>query len=77
MWNLKRSYWWIYFQGSNEEKTVENRPINTGGGEKEEGEMCGESDMELYNVTCKIDSQWEFALWLRELKQRLCDNLEG
>ena len=25
----------------------------------------------------KIDSQWEFAVWLRELKQGLCDNLEG
>ena len=22
-------------------------------------------------------SQWEFAVWLRELKQGLCDNLEG
>ena len=26
---------------------------------------------------CKIDSQWEFAVWLRELKLLLCDNLEG
>ena len=26
---------------------------------------------------CKIDSQWEIALWLRELKLGLCDNLEG
>ena len=25
---------------------------------------------------CKIDSQWEFAVWLRELKQGLCNNLE-
>ena len=24
-----------------------------------------------------IDSQWEFALWLRKLKQGLCINLEG
>ena len=25
---------------------------------------------------CKIDSQWEFAVWLRKLKQGLCINLE-
>ena len=25
---------------------------------------------------CKIDSQWEFAVWLRELKLGLRDNLE-
>ena len=43
------------------------------GGEEEEGEMYGESNMETY----KIDSQWEFAVWLRELKEGLCDNLEG
>ena len=24
-----------------------------------------------------IDSQWEFAVWLRKLKQGLCINLEG
>ena len=39
--------------------------------------MCGETNMETYNTICKIDSQWEFAVWLRELKQELCDNLEG
>ena len=26
---------------------------------------------------CKIDRQREFAVWLRELKQGLCDDLEG
>ena len=31
----------------------------------------------LVQVTCKIDSQWELAVWLRELKQGFCDNLEG
>ena len=30
------------------------------------------------NITiCKIDSQQEFAVWLRKLKQGLCINLEG
>jgi len=33
--------------------------------------------METYIIICKIDSQWEFAVWLRKLKQRLCVNLEG
>ena len=25
----------------------------------------------------QIDSQWEFAVWLRKLKQGFCINLEG
>ena len=33
--------------------------------------------METYITICKIESQWEFAVWLRELKQGLCDRLEG
>ena len=42
-----------------------------------EGEMFGESSMETYITMCKIDSQGEFAVWLRKLKQGLCINLEG
>ena len=42
-----------------------------------EGRMYGESNMETYATTYKIDSQWEFAVWLRELKLGLCNNLEG
>ena len=42
-----------------------------------EDDIYGESNMEIYNTICKIDSQWAFAVWLRELKQGLCDNLEG
>ena len=30
---------------------------------------CMESNMETYITICKIDSQWEFAIRLRELKQ--------
>ena len=45
-----------------------------GGGE---GEMYGESNMETYITVRKIDSQQEFAVWLRKLKQGLCINLEG
>ena len=33
--------------------------------------------METYITIYKIDSQWEFAVWLREFKQGLCNNLEG
>ena len=39
------------------------------GGEEGKGEMYGESNIEIYNTMCKIDSQWEFAVGLRELKQ--------
>ena len=33
--------------------------------------------METYITICKIDSQREFAVWLRKLKQGLCINQEG
>ena len=39
--------------------------------------MYGRSNMETYITICKIDSQREFAVWLRKLKQELCFNLEG
>ena len=39
--------------------------------------MRSKSHMETYITTCKIDSQREFAVWLRKLKQGLCINLEG
>ena len=55
-----------------------DREQTYGHGEREfEGEMYGKSNMETYITICKIDSQWEFAVWLRKLKQGLCINLEG
>ena len=42
-----------------------------------EGEMYRKSNMETYITICKIDSQWEFSVWLRKLKQWLCINLVG
>ena len=42
-----------------------------------DGEMYGKSYMETYITVFKIDSQREFAVWLRKLKQGLCINLEG
>ena len=41
-----------------------------------EGEIYGKSNMEIYITICKIDNQWEFAVWLRKLKQGLYINME-
>ena len=34
-------------------------------------------DGNIHTTLCKIDSQWEFAVCLKEIKPGLCDNLEG
>ena len=47
------------------------------GERRAEGEIYGKSNMETYITICKIESQQEFAVWLRKLKQGLCINLEG
>ena len=39
--------------------------------------MYGENNLETYITICKIDSQWEFAVCFRKLRQGLCINLEG
>ena len=57
---------------------IENRFMDTGweatgGGE---GGTYGESNMETYITICKIDSQREFAVCLRELKPGLWNSLE-
>ena len=41
------------------------------------GKMYGKSNMETYITIGKIDSQREFAVWLRKLKQGICIYLEG
>ena len=38
--------------------------------------MYEKSNTETFITICKIDSQWEFAVCLGELKQGLCINLE-
>ena len=40
------------------------------------GEIYEKSNMKTYITICKIDSQWEFAVRLRKLKQGLSFNLE-
>ena len=39
--------------------------------------MYGKGNMETYITICKMDSQWEFGVWLRKIKQGLSINLEG
>ena len=76
--NLERWYWWTYLQSSNGDTNIDNRFIDTaGGGEEGEDGRYGESNVETYITICKIDSQWEFAVWLRELKPGLGNNVEG
>ena len=36
--------------------------MDMGGGEEGEGKIYGESNMEICDTICKIDSQWEFAV---------------
>ena len=39
--------------------------------------MYGKSNVETYITICNTDSQWEFAVCLRKLRQGFCVNLEG
>ena len=39
--------------------------------------MYGEGNTETHNTICKIHSQQEFSVCLRELEQGLCINLKG
>ena len=65
----------FYLQGSKGEMDIKNRL--TDGEWGGEDEMYGKRNMETYITVCKINSQQEFAVWLRKLKQGLCINLEG
>ena len=42
-----------------------------GVGEEGEGGMYGESSLETSMTICKIDGQWEFAVWFKDLKGAL------
>ena len=54
---------------------IENRFTDMGRGE--EKVRCMERVTWKLTLPYKMDSQQEFAVYLRELKQGLCDNLEG
>ena len=49
--------WWIYYQGSNGETDIENRPQDTAEGEDGEGEMYGNGNREIYNIICETASR--------------------
>ena len=54
-------------QGSNGKTDIENRLMDLGIGE--ERVKCMERVTWKLTLPCKIDSQWEFAAWLRKLNQ--------
>ena len=92
VWVSSRSWWWtgrpsvlqsvgsqrVGHDGAIEqnwmETDIEYRFVDTVG--EGEVEMNSESSMETHFTICKIDSQWEFAIWCRELNPVFCDNLE-
>ena len=77
IWNLESWYWQIYLHSSNGHTDTENSFMDTVEvGEEGKGGMCAESNMGTYITICKIHSQWGFAVWLRELRLGLCNNLE-
>jgi len=41
------------------------------GGEEGEGEMYGESNIEIYNTMCKTDSPWGFSVCKRTQRRAL------
>ena len=68
---LKNLFTWQQWRNRHREQTYGHG--DRGG----EGDMYGKSNMETCTTIFKIDSQQEFAVWLRKLKQGLCNNLEG
>ena len=75
IWNLERRHRWTYLQSSNGDKDTENRLMDMAAVGEGVGGRSG--NMEIYTTICKIDSQWQFAVWFRELKLGLSNNLGG
>ena len=67
---LKNSFAGQQWRNTHGEQTYEQ--VERGG----EGKMHRESNMVTYITTCRIESLWEFAVYLRTLKEGLCINLE-
>ena len=63
------------FAGQQRRNRPREQTYGWGGERRKEGEMYGYSNMETYNTICNIDSQREFAVLLRVLKQGFCNNL--
>ena len=65
-----------YLQGSNGDSDIANRLVDTG--QDGEGGTNWESGSEAYTLPhIESDSQWEFAVWCRELKSCAPYNREG
>ena len=65
----------MYLQGNSGETDIENRLMDMERGE--ERVRCMERVTWKLTLPYVRDSQREFAVWLRKLKQGLCINLEG
>ena len=61
-------------QRRNRHRELTYRHGGRGGGRR--GDVWRELT-EIYSTMCKTDSQWEFAVWFREVKQGFCDRLKG
>ena len=59
------------------EKWTQRTDLWTRWEERREKGRCMGKVTEIYNTMCKTDSQWEFSVRLRELKQGLCDRLKS
>ena len=77
IWNLKDGADEFIFRAAMENQTYRTDLWLWREGRRERMRCMERVNMETYNTICKIDNQWEFAVWFRELKQGLCDNLEG
>ena len=56
-----------YFQGNDEDADIEDKLVETT--VEGEGGMSWESSIETYALPyVKLDNQWKFAVWCRELK---------
>ena len=73
IWNLERWYWCTNLQGSNKDVDREQSCGHRGG--RTGWDKWREEHGKIYTAICKTDSQWEFSVWLRELKLVLCDSL--
>ena len=64
------------FTGQQSRNRHREQTYGHGRGEEKVGGM-ERINMETYITKCKRDSQWEFSVCLRELRQGLCIYLEG
>ena len=80
IWNLERQYWWKLFAEDQWRHRCREQTYGHGGGQRGAGERrrwdAWREQHGNIHYPWKIDGQWEFAVWHRELKLGLCNNLE-